>query len=182
MHSPYSDGQSGHPYPEEVAHTHHAPHVMPTSVEYIQPVKISAYHTNVPYNIQPNPSGSQTSVKRRQWGGEGRGNGGCGEGRGEVGVGVERGGIGVGGDKVREYEEKYEERKERYVEQRSRKDGQSGHPYPEEVAHTHQAPHLMPPSVEYIHTVKISAYHTNVPYNIQPNRVGGGCGEGRVRR
>ena len=58
-------------------------------------------------------------------------------------------------------------------------DDQSGHPYPEEVAHTHHAPYVMPPSVEYIHPVEISAYHTNVPYNIQPNQVGGGCGEER---
>ena len=58
-------------------------------------------------------------------------------------------------------------------------DGQSGHLYPEEVAHTHLAPNVMPPSVEYIHPVKISAYHTNVTYNIQPNQVGGGCGEER---
>ena len=40
---------------------------MPPSVGYLQSVKISAYHTNVPYNIQPNPNGSQTSVKRRGW-------------------------------------------------------------------------------------------------------------------
>ena len=63
---------------------------MPTSVEYILPVKISAYHTNVPYNIQPNPSGSQSSVKRRGRGGERRGKG-----------WLRRG---VGGGKVREYE------------------------------------------------------------------------------
>ena len=78
MYSPYSDGQSGHPYLEEVAHTQHAPHGMPPSVGYFHPVKISAYHTNVAYNIQPNPIGSQTSIKRRGWGGEER-------------VGVERG-------------------------------------------------------------------------------------------
>ena len=98
MHSPHSDGQSGHPYPEEVAHTHHAPYLMPTSVEYIQAVKTSAYHTNVPYNIQPNPSGLQTSVKTRGWEGEGRGK-----------ESVWRG---VGGGKVREYEGWEGERKE----------------------------------------------------------------------
>ena len=92
MHSPYSDGQSGHPFPEEVAHTHHPPQVMPTSVEYILPVKTSAYHTNVSYNIQPNHGGSQTSVKRRGWGGEGRGKGGCGEVGCGSGEGRHRGG------------------------------------------------------------------------------------------
>ena len=40
---------------------------MPTSVGYLHSVKISAYHTNVPYNIQPNPNGSHTRVKRRGW-------------------------------------------------------------------------------------------------------------------
>ena len=105
MHSPYPDGQSGHPYPEEVAHIDYAHHVMPQSVESIHTVKISAYHTNVPYNIQPNPSGSQTSVKRRGWGGEGKGRGGCGKGR-----------RGVSGGKVREM--RNGRRKGRNLEQR----------------------------------------------------------------
>ena len=74
MHSPYSDGQSGHPYPEEVAHTHHAPNVMPTSVGYFQAVKISAYHANVPNNIQPNLVGGGCGKERG-------GLGGCGEER-----------------------------------------------------------------------------------------------------
>ena len=67
MHSPYSDGQPVHPYSVGASHTNHAPYVLPPSVGYLPSVKISAYHTNVPYNIhvQPNPSGSQTSVKRR---------------------------------------------------------------------------------------------------------------------
>ena len=43
---------------------------MPPSVGYLHPVKISAYHTNVPNNIQPNPSGSHSRVKRIGWGGE----------------------------------------------------------------------------------------------------------------
>ena len=51
MHSPYSEGQPVHPYQAGAAHTHHVPHVMPPSVGYLQSVKISAYHTNVPYNI-----------------------------------------------------------------------------------------------------------------------------------
>ena len=75
IHSRHSDGQPVHPYKAGAAHTHHAPHVMPPSVEYLHSVKISAYHTNVPYNIQPNPSGSQTSVKRRGWEGEDEGEG-----------------------------------------------------------------------------------------------------------
>ena len=41
-------------------------------------------------------------------------------------------------------------------------DGQSDHPYQAEAAHTHHAPHVMLPSVEHLHSVKISAYHTNV--------------------
>ena len=52
MYSPYSDGQYVHPYQEGAAHTHHAPHMLPPSVGYLHSVKISAYHTNVPYNNQ----------------------------------------------------------------------------------------------------------------------------------
>ena len=61
-----------HPYQAGAAHTNNAPHVLPPSVEYLHSVKISAYtcNTNVQYNIQPNPNGSQTSIKRRGWGGE----------------------------------------------------------------------------------------------------------------
>ena len=66
MHSPYSDGQPVHPYQAGTAHTHHACIAMPPSVGYLHSVKISAYHTNVPYNNQPYPSGSLTSVKREQ--------------------------------------------------------------------------------------------------------------------
>ena len=55
MHSPYSDGQPVHPYQAGAAHTDHAPHVMPPSVGYLHPVKISAYHTNVPYMYNPTP-------------------------------------------------------------------------------------------------------------------------------
>ena len=101
MHSPYSDSQPVHPYQVGASHTHHTPHVLPPSVGYLHPVKISAYHTNVPYNIQPNPSGSQTSVKRRGWGGEGRGGE---EGKSERVVlrvrsgGVRREGCGWGGE------------------------------------------------------------------------------------
>ena len=83
MHSPYSDGQSGYPYPEEVAHTHHAPYLMPTSVEYFHTVKISAYHTNVPYNIQPNQVGGGCGEERRGVGWVWRG-GWEGEGWGET--------------------------------------------------------------------------------------------------
>ena len=56
-----------HPYQAGAAHTHRAPHVMPPSVGYLHSVKISANHTNVSYNKQPNPNGSLTSVKRRGW-------------------------------------------------------------------------------------------------------------------
>ena len=48
MHSPYSDGQSVHPYQAGAAHTHHAPHMSPPSVGYLHSVKISAFHINVP--------------------------------------------------------------------------------------------------------------------------------------
>ena len=64
MHSPYSDGQPGHPYLAGAAHTHHAPYVLPPSVGYFHTVKISAYHTNV-------PSGKVT--KESIWGREGCG-------------------------------------------------------------------------------------------------------------
>ena len=47
-HSPHSDGQPVHPYQAGAAHTYHAPNMMPPSVGYLHPVKISAYHTNVP--------------------------------------------------------------------------------------------------------------------------------------
>ena len=53
IHPPYSDGQPVHPYEAGVAHTHHPRNMMPPSEEYIHPVKISAYHTNVPYNPTP---------------------------------------------------------------------------------------------------------------------------------
>ena len=42
-------------------------------------------------------------------------------------------------------------------------DGQPVHPYQAGAAHTQYAPHVMTPSVGYLHSVKISAYHTNVP-------------------
>ena len=42
-------------------------------------------------------------------------------------------------------------------------DGQLGHLYQAGAAHTHYAPYVLPPSVGYLHSVKISAYHTNVP-------------------
>ena len=82
MHSPCSDGQQGHPYQAGAAYTHNAPHVLPPSVEYLHPVKISAYHTNVPKE-RGGDKGEQ-SGKRGMWvGRSGRGGGVRGEkGRG----------------------------------------------------------------------------------------------------
>ena len=48
MHSPYHDSEPGHHYLAGAAHTYNAPYVLPPSVGYIHPVKISAYHANVP--------------------------------------------------------------------------------------------------------------------------------------
>ena len=56
-------------------------------------------------------------------------------------------------------------------------DGQPVHPYQAGAAHTHDAPDVMPPSVGYLHSVKISAYHTNVP-----KERGGDIGEQRGKR
>ena len=56
-------------------------------------------------------------------------------------------------------------------------DGQPVHPYQAGAAHTHHAPYVLPPSVGYLHSVKISAYHTNVP-----KERGGDKGEQREKR
>ena len=70
MHSPYSDGELLHPYQAGAAHTHHVPHVLPPSVGYLHPVKISAFHRNVPYNKQPKPSGLLTEEDGKERGGD----------------------------------------------------------------------------------------------------------------
>ena len=86
-----------HPYQAGAAHTHHAPHVMSPSVEYLQSVKISAYHSNVPKE-RGGDIGEQRG-KRGMWvgwrGRRGRGRGGGereGEREGRRGRGRERGG------------------------------------------------------------------------------------------
>ena len=56
-------------------------------------------------------------------------------------------------------------------------DGQPVHPYQAGAAHTHHAYIAMPPSAGYLHSVKISAYHTNVP-----KERGGDKGEQRGKR
>ena len=56
-------------------------------------------------------------------------------------------------------------------------DGQPVHPYQAGAAHTHHAYIAMPPSVGYLHSVKISAYHNNVP-----KERGGDKGEQREKR
>ena len=96
-HSPYSDGQPVHPYQAGAAHTHHAPYVMPPSVGYLHPVKISAYHTIVPKE-RGGDNGEQRG-KRRMWVGRRgrRGRGRRGEG-GEEGEREGRRGRGEGGE------------------------------------------------------------------------------------
>ena len=102
MHSLYSDGQPVHPYQAGAAHTYHACIAMPPSVGYLHPVKISAYHTNVPKE-RGGDKGEQRG-KRGMWvGRRGRGGGKRGMWVGWGGGGEDREGRrGEGGRRERE--------------------------------------------------------------------------------
>ena len=67
MHSPYP--KPGHLYQAGAAHHHYAPHVLPPSVGYHHPVKISASHTNVPKE-RGGDKGEQRGREGCGWGGD----------------------------------------------------------------------------------------------------------------